>query len=151
MQTARKRPRRLSNELVPYRYHSYCSHTVRQPTLLSMLKREGQTVRKYPRPKMTGENNEGTEHGHDKLEEKSSREEPTQEKEDTKAANSQGKSKSGSDSSDPVDNYSDKNGNVHLSFPERVSCCMSGRICFQMVCFDDVMAFVMRVSHSPWA
>jgi hypothetical protein len=102
---------------------------------------------------MTGEDDEGTEHEHDKLEEEPSDEEPSQEKEDktpTKAANSKGKSKGGSDRSDPVDNYSDNDGNEHLSFPQRVSCCMSDRICFQMVCFD-VNSFVMRVSRSPWA
>jgi hypothetical protein len=100
-----------------------------------MLNKEGKLKQKYnPRPKMTGESNEGAEHGYGKLEEESSRdEEPSQEKEDkasAKAANSQGKSKGGSDRSEPVDDDSDKNGNVPLSFPQRVSCCMRDRICF---------------------
>jgi hypothetical protein len=100
-----------------------------------MLKRESKTVRKYPRPKMSGIDNEGAEHGYDKLEERSSRDEETsQEKEETKAANLQGKSNGNSDRSEPVVSYNDKKGNVHLSFPERVSCCLSGRICFHMVC-----------------
>jgi hypothetical protein len=80
---------------------------------------------------MTGESNEGVErHGHGKQEEELSRdEEPTQEKEDTtpltKAATSKGKNKGGSDRSEPVDDDSDKNGNIPLPFPQRVSYCMS--------------------------
>jgi hypothetical protein len=80
---------------------------------------------KYPRPKMMGgEGNEGTDHWNGKQEEKSSRdEEPSQEKEEdktpTKAVNSQGKSKGGSDRSDPA--YSSAQQRP-LSFPQRVSC-----------------------------
>jgi hypothetical protein len=96
---------------------------------------------------MTGVSNEGAEHGHGKLEEVSSRdEEPSHhEKEDktrlTKAANSQGKRKGGSDRSEPVDDDSDKNGNVPLSFPQRVSCFRAVFSVLQVVCFD-LMAFV---------
>jgi hypothetical protein len=97
-------------------------------------------VEKYcmDKPKMTGEGNEGTEHGYAKKgEESPSDEEAAQEKEDSssvKAASSKEKRKgrSKSDGSDATADDSDKKyiyDDVPLSFPQRVSCCMSGLIC----------------------
>jgi hypothetical protein len=92
---------------------------------------------KYPTPNMTGVGNESAEHGHDKKDDKSSRDdEASQEKEENtmvKVAKPKAKGKSGnkSDSSEPVDDDSDKNvidDDVPLSFPQRVSCWMSGRV-----------------------
>jgi hypothetical protein len=95
---------------------------------------------KYPPTKMTGQGNEGAEHVHVekdvnvKKDEQSSRnEEASQEKEEktpVKPAKSKEKRKGGSknDASDPADDDSDKNNfdeDVPLSFPQRVSCCMS--------------------------
>jgi hypothetical protein len=90
------------------------------------------------KPKMPGEGNEATEHGYAKKgEESPSDEEGSQEKEDSssvKAASSKEKRKgrSKSDGSDAAADDSDKKyiyDDVPLSFPQRVSCCMSGLIC----------------------
>jgi hypothetical protein len=102
---------------------------------------------------MTGESNEGAEHMRGKKVKQSSRdEEASQKKEDNtraKAANSKekkrGRSKSHT-SSDPADDNSNKNNvddEVPLSFPQRVSGCVSGHICLKVVCFD-VMALLKR-------
>jgi hypothetical protein len=97
---------------------------------------------KYPTTttttKMTGEGNESAER---KKEEQSSHDEEavTKMEEDNtpvEVANTKGKGKKGkagnkSDSSEPVDDDSEKNNiddDVPLSFPQRVSYCMSGRI-----------------------
>jgi hypothetical protein len=95
---------------------------------------------KHPQFKMTGESNEGADHELGKKDEQSSRdEEASQEMEantPVKAVNSEEKRKgrSKSHSSDPADDDSDKNNiddDVPLSFPQRVSGCVSGHICLK--------------------
>jgi hypothetical protein len=98
---------------------------------------------------MIGEGNEGTENGHAKKDEESSRvSEASKEKEDcssVKAASSKEERKGGSKShcSDAAADDSDKNSiqdDVPLSFPQRVSCCMSGLICLVcgLLCCDRI-------------
>lgn len=101
-------------------------------------KKGNSITEKYPTTKMT-EGNESADHGHGKKDERTSRDEDAaQEKEDktpVKVANAKakrGKGGSKSDSSEPADDESEKNNfddDVPLSFPQRVSYCMSGRIC----------------------
>jgi hypothetical protein len=101
---------------------------------------------------MTGEGNESAEHEHGKKEEQSSRDEEAVTKmEDitpVEIPNPKGKGKRGkggskSDSSEPADDDSEKNidDDVPLSFPQRVSYCMSG---CKVLCFD-AMAFGMTL------
>jgi hypothetical protein len=106
------------------------------------VKKGNSISEKYPTTttKMTGEGNESAEHGHGKKEEQSSRDEeavtkmedntPVEVVANTKGK--RGKDGSKSDSSEPADDDSEKNidDDVPLSFPQRVSHCMSGRICF---------------------
>jgi hypothetical protein len=95
---------------------------------------------KYPTTaNMTGEGIQSAEHGQGKKEEQSSRDEEALTKVEDNApaevANTKGKKGKGgskSDSSEPVDDDSEKNNiddDVPLSFPQRVSSCMGGCLC----------------------
>jgi hypothetical protein len=88
---------------------------------------QGNPKSNRPPTNMTGQGNEIAKHGRSKKEDE---EAPKEMEVDTgtpvKTANSKGKR---SESSDPVDDDSEKNNiddDVPLSFPQRVSCCMSG-------------------------
>jgi hypothetical protein len=109
------------------------------------LKKGNSISEKYPTTtttKMTGEGNESAEHAHGKKEEQSSLVEEAglkmEEMEDNtpavKVPNAKERKRKGgskSDSSEPADDDSEKNNiddDVPLSFPQRVSYCLSGRI-----------------------
>jgi hypothetical protein len=137
---ASKRPQILSNELVPYLTFTLKSKFAHTAERHINLKKGNSISEKYPTTtKMTGEGNESAEHGHGKKEEQSSRDEEADLKmEDNtpvvKANVKESRKRKGgskSDSSEPADDDSEKNNiddDVPLSFPQRVSYCMSGRI-----------------------
>jgi hypothetical protein len=138
------------NELVPY-----LSFTLKTNLLIRQTRAERQInlkretlSEKYPTTtKMTGEGNESAEHEPGKKEEQSSRDEETELKvEDNipvvKVANAKERKRKGgskSDSSEPVDDDSEKNiidDDVPLSFPQRVSYCIAVVSVGQELCFD---------------
>jgi hypothetical protein len=144
---ASKRPEMLSNELVPYLTFTLQTNLlIRQPMAERQinLKKGNFNIEKYPTTttKMTGEGNESADHAHDKKEEQSTRVEETdlkmEDMEDNtpveKVPNAKERKRKGgskSDSSEPADDDSEKNNiddDVPLSFPQRVSYCVSSRI-----------------------